>query len=127
MPIYSYMGYYPHTIIPIHTYMGYYPHTIIPIHTYMGQYPHIIIPIHTYMGQYPHTNTLFSASSTSHQTHFSFVCFQIHPGRFDRQIQVTNPDIKGRKAIFKVHLKDKICLDNVNDISKRMAALTPGI
>lgn len=29
----------------------------------------------------------------------------IRPGRFDRQIDVTNPDLEGRKEIFKIHLK----------------------
>jgi len=30
----------------------------------------------------------------------------LRPGRFDRQIQVDKPDIKGRKDIFEVHLKN---------------------
>ncbi len=30
----------------------------------------------------------------------------LRPGRFDRQITVPNPDIKGREAILNVHLKD---------------------
>merc|ERR1711871_1510195 len=30
----------------------------------------------------------------------------LRPGRFDRQIQVDKPDIKGRRDIFMVHLKD---------------------
>jgi len=34
----------------------------------------------------------------------------LRPGRFDRQIPVEKPDIKGRKEIFMVHLKD-ITLD----------------
>ena len=34
----------------------------------------------------------------------------LRPGRFDRQIQVDKPDIKGRKDIFEVHLK-KMTLD----------------
>lgn len=34
----------------------------------------------------------------------------IRPGRFDRQIEITNPDIEGRKEIFMVHLRPlKIC------------------
>ena len=28
------------------------------------------------------------------------------PGRFDRQIVIDNPDVRGRNAIFKVHLKE---------------------
>ena len=31
----------------------------------------------------------------------------LRPGRFDRQIPVTNPDLKGRQAILKVHAKGK--------------------
>mmetsp|Transcript_34931 Transcript_34931/g.138275 ORF Transcript_34931/g.138275 Transcript_34931/m.138275 type:complete len:144 (+) Transcript_34931:1565-1996(+) len=29
----------------------------------------------------------------------------LRPGRFDRQIVIDNPDVKGRKQIFMVHLK----------------------
>lgn len=29
----------------------------------------------------------------------------LRPGRFDRQIVVGRPDVKGREAIFKVHSK----------------------
>lgn len=50
----------------------------------------------------------------------------LRPGRFDRQVFVPAPDIKGRSEIFKVHLKPiKTDLDR-EDVSKRMAALTPG-
>ena len=35
----------------------------------------------------------------------------LRPGRFDRQIQVDKPDIKGRKDIFEVHLQN-MTLDN---------------
>lgn len=48
------------------------------------------------------------------------------PGRFDRQIYVAAPDIKGRASIFKVHLS-KLKTDIVkNDLARKMAALTPG-
>jgi len=48
------------------------------------------------------------------------------PGRFDRQIVVDKPDIKGRKQIFEVHLKS-INLDGaVQDYAARLAGLTPG-
>ena len=30
----------------------------------------------------------------------------MRPGRFDRQIGIDRPDLKGREAIFKVHLKN---------------------
>merc|ERR1712156_205491 len=50
----------------------------------------------------------------------------MRPGRFDRQIYVPAPDIKGRSSIFKVHLGDlKTDLDKA-DLSRKMAALTPG-
>ena len=50
----------------------------------------------------------------------------MRPGRFDRQIYVPAPDIKGRSSIFKVHLGTlKTELDK-EDLSKKMAALTPG-
>lgn len=31
----------------------------------------------------------------------------IRPGRFDRIIDITLPDLKGREEIFMVHLKEK--------------------
>merc|ERR1712223_350427 len=50
----------------------------------------------------------------------------LRPGRFDRQIYVPAPDSKGRASIFKVHLGDlKTDLDKA-DLSRKMAALTPG-
>ncbi|CAG0880975.1 unnamed protein product [Darwinula stevensoni] len=50
----------------------------------------------------------------------------LRPGRFDRQIFVPAPDIKGRASIFKVHLRQlKTKLDKM-DLSRKMAALTPG-
>ncbi len=48
----------------------------------------------------------------------------LRPGRFDRQISIDKPDIVGREAIFKVHLKP-IKLDPTVDI-KKLAAQTPG-
>lgn len=48
----------------------------------------------------------------------------LRPGRFDRQISIDKPDIIGREAIFKVHLKP-IKLDPTMDI-KKLAAQTPG-
>ncbi len=38
----------------------------------------------------------------------------LRPGRFDRQIQVNRPDVKGREEILKVHAKDKKLDDTVN-------------
>ncbi|KAM0953343.1 putative peptidase M41, AAA+ ATPase domain, ATPase, AAA-type, core, peptidase, FtsH [Dioscorea sansibarensis] len=50
----------------------------------------------------------------------------LRPGRFDRQITIDKPDIKGRDQIFRVYLK-KIKLDNEPSFySERLAALTPG-
>ncbi|CCI10409.1 unnamed protein product [Albugo candida] len=50
----------------------------------------------------------------------------LRPGRFDRQITVEKPDIKGRRAIFKVHLKNLELDSNIDDFARRLAALTPG-
>ncbi len=47
-------------------------------------------------------------------------------GRFDRQITVDKPDLKGRKAIFEVHLKGINITGDITDYSSRLAALTPG-
>jgi AFG3 family protein len=50
----------------------------------------------------------------------------LRPGRFDAQITVSAPDIKGRASIFKVHSKAlKTSLDK-DELSRKMAALTPG-
>ena len=46
------------------------------------------------------------------------------PGRFDRQIVVGAPDVKGREAIFKVHSKNKPLADDVN--IEVLARRTPG-
>ncbi|HLT71963.1 MAG TPA: ATP-dependent zinc metalloprotease FtsH [Cyclobacteriaceae bacterium] len=48
----------------------------------------------------------------------------LRPGRFDRQISIDKPDIIGREAIFKVHMKP-LKLDPEVD-SKKLAAQTPG-
>ncbi len=48
----------------------------------------------------------------------------MRPGRFDRQIVVDRPDIKGREAILKVHVTD-VKLDKDCDLSK-IARQTPG-
>jgi cell division protease FtsH len=48
----------------------------------------------------------------------------LRPGRFDRQISIDKPDIVGREAIFKVHLKP-IKLDPSVD-PKKLSAQTPG-
>ena len=45
----------------------------------------------------------------------------LRPGRFDRQITVGYPDIRGREAILRVHAKEKPLADDVdlNNIAKR--------
>ena len=48
----------------------------------------------------------------------------LRPGRFDRQISIDKPDLKGREAIFKVHLKP-IKISKTLDIHK-LAEQTPG-
>jgi len=50
----------------------------------------------------------------------------LRPGRFDRQIYVPAPDIKGRSSIFKVHLASLKTQVNKDDLARKMAALTPG-
>ncbi|XP_035728085.1 AFG3-like protein 2 [Vespa mandarinia] len=50
----------------------------------------------------------------------------LRPGRFDRQIYVPAPDIKGRASIFKVHLACLKTLLNKDDLARKMASLTPG-
>ena len=48
----------------------------------------------------------------------------MRPGRFDRQVYVHIPDVKGREDIIKIHIKNKPLSDDV-DI-KRLARLTSG-
>ena len=48
----------------------------------------------------------------------------LRPGRFDRQIVVNYPDVKGREEILKVHAKGKPLDDDVN--LKVIAKRTPG-
>merc|ERR1719356_400147 len=50
----------------------------------------------------------------------------LRPGRFDRQIYVPAPDIKGRANIFKVHLGTLKTEIDKAELAKKMAALTPG-
>ncbi|EAQ66542.1 cell division protein FtsH [Marinomonas sp. MED121] len=48
----------------------------------------------------------------------------LRPGRFDRQVQVGLPDIRGREQILKVHLRKVPCDEDVNP--KNIARGTPG-
>ena len=48
----------------------------------------------------------------------------LRPGRFDRQITVGRPDVKGREAVLKVHARNKPLDDTVD--MKALAQRTPG-
>ena len=48
----------------------------------------------------------------------------LRPGRFDRQISIDRPDLKGREQIFKVHLKAIKMSPKVDPL--KLAAQTPG-
>ena len=48
----------------------------------------------------------------------------LRPGRFDRQITVGRPDVKGREAVLKVHARNKPLADTVD--LKAIAQRTPG-
>jgi len=48
----------------------------------------------------------------------------LRPGRFDRQISIDRPDLKGREAIFSVHLKNIKTSEGVNAF--QLAEMTPG-
>ncbi len=51
----------------------------------------------------------------------------LRPGRFDRQVHVGIPDIKGREAILKVHTRNKPMHKDVNlkTLAKRTIGFTP--
>ncbi len=48
----------------------------------------------------------------------------LRPGRFDRQISIDKPDLKGREEIFKVHVRNLKLNKDVN--IKNLSAQTPG-
>ncbi|MGF1568297.1 MAG: ATP-dependent zinc metalloprotease FtsH4 [Nodosilinea sp.] len=48
----------------------------------------------------------------------------LRPGRFDRQVLVDRPDLKGREAILKIHAKEVKLADSVD--LKQVATRTPG-
>lgn len=50
----------------------------------------------------------------------------MRPGRFDRQIYIDAPTMSGRADIFKVHLKKITTKEDMEYLSGRLAALTPG-
>ena len=48
----------------------------------------------------------------------------LRPGRFDRQVVIDSPDLDGREAILKIHVRDKP-LDADVDL-RQVAQATPG-
>lgn len=50
----------------------------------------------------------------------------LRPGRFDRHIAIDRPTTEGRKQIFLVHLQKIVTSENMDHLTGRLAALTPG-
>ena len=52
----------------------------------------------------------------------------LRPGRFDRQVEISLPNIDERQAIYKVHLKKiKLSIEKTRtEYAKKLATLTPG-
>lgn len=50
----------------------------------------------------------------------------LRKGRFDRQIYVPAPDVKGRATIFGIHLRPLETLLNKQELSRKLAAFTTG-
>lgn len=50
----------------------------------------------------------------------------MRPGRFDRHIAIDRPDIAGREQIYMVHLKKIVTKENLEQLAKKLAVLTPG-
>ena len=50
----------------------------------------------------------------------------LRPGRFDRNIAIDRPTMEGRKQIFAVHMKKIVIGDDVEQLTGRLAAFTPG-
>lgn len=50
----------------------------------------------------------------------------MRPGRFDRHIAIDRPTMDGRKQIFSVHLGKIVTNENIEYLTGRLAALTPG-
>jgi cell division protease FtsH len=48
----------------------------------------------------------------------------LRPGRFDRRVVLDRPDVKGREAILRVHVKGKPLAPEIN--LERLARITPG-
>jgi AFG3 family protein len=50
----------------------------------------------------------------------------MRPGRFDRHITIDRPTMDGRKQIFKVHLRKIVTNVDLDYLTGRLSALTPG-
>ena len=50
----------------------------------------------------------------------------MRPGRFDRHIHIDRPTMKGREDIFRVHLGKIVTNEDMDYLTGRLAALTPG-
>ncbi|KAI1006764.1 Mitochondrial respiratory chain complexes assembly protein [Podosphaera aphanis] len=50
----------------------------------------------------------------------------MRPGRFDRHISIDRPTMEGRKQIFMVHLKTIVTHEDLEFLTGRLSALTPG-
>lgn len=50
----------------------------------------------------------------------------MRPGRFDRHIGIDRPTMEGRKQIFMVHLKKIVTHEDLDFLTGRLSALTPG-
>ena len=50
----------------------------------------------------------------------------MRPGRFDRHIAIDRPTMQGRKEIFLVHLGKIVTSEDMDYLTSRLAALTPG-
>jgi AFG3 family protein len=50
----------------------------------------------------------------------------MRPGRFDRHISIDRPTMEGRKQIFLVHLKKIVTNEDMEHLTGRLSALTPG-
>ena len=50
----------------------------------------------------------------------------MRPGRFDRHIAIDRPTMDGRKQIFKVHLRKIVTKVDLEYLTGRLSALTPG-
>lgn len=50
----------------------------------------------------------------------------LRPGRFDRHVHVEAPDVRGRIAIFRVHLAPVRVAGDLEGYAQRLATLTPG-